>query len=113
METMPRVATRSRVQASAALESGFYSVHLHYGFIEEADVHGDLVAVLPSLGISVSSTEIVYVLGRETFVASNRGLMGQTAESIFDFLTRNARSATAYFQLPPEQVIEIGAHIDL
>jgi KUP system potassium uptake protein len=113
METTPRVAPGSRMQSATKLDGGFHRVTLHYGFIEEADVHGDLVAVLPELGIVVPSSEIIYVIGRETFVATNRGLMGQTAETLFAFLSRNAKSATDYFQLPPDQVVEIGAFIDL
>ena len=40
-------------------------------------------------------------------------LMGEVEESLFAFLTRNSRPATAHFKLPPSQVIEIGTQIDL
>jgi KUP system potassium uptake protein len=39
--------------------------------------------------------------------------MGTVLESIFRTLVRNALPATAYFRLPPEQVVEIGLQIDL
>jgi K+ transporter len=39
--------------------------------------------------------------------------MGTLSESIFRTLVRNSLPATAYFRLPPEQVVEIGLHIDL
>jgi KUP system potassium uptake protein len=96
-----------------ALGKGFHRLTLHYGFIEEPDVHGDLAAVLQELGIAVQSEELLYVVGRETFVASEKGRMGAAWESLFAFLSRNAKSATDYFRLPPEQVVEVGAHIDL
>lgn len=39
--------------------------------------------------------------------------MGALAESFFALLTRNARPATAYFELPPERVVELGTRVDL
>ena len=32
---------------------------------------------------------------------------------LFAFLSRNARSATDFFALPPNRVVEIGAQIEL
>jgi KUP system potassium uptake protein len=113
LEHVPRVAEADRVKQAVALGSGFHRLTLHYGFIEEPDVHGDLVALLPEMGITTPSNELLYVLGRETFVATGRGRMGAAWEGIFAFLSRNAKSATDYFRLPPEQVIEVGAQIDL
>jgi KUP system potassium uptake protein len=39
--------------------------------------------------------------------------MGPFRESIFGLLSRNAKSATSYFAIPPEQVVEVGMQIDL
>jgi len=113
LEHVPRVADSERVRHSLALERGFYRVALHYGFIEEPDVPGDLCAVLPELGLSAPEGELLYVLDRETFEASNAGRMGRLSEGFFAFLSRNAKSATDYFRLPPGQVLEVGARIDL
>jgi KUP system potassium uptake protein len=113
IEHAPRVEPSERVKRFERLESGFHRLTMHYGFMEESDVHGDLAHLLPELGIDVPSRELVYVLGRETFVATAAGRMGTAAESFFAFLSRNAKSATDYFRLPPEQVVEVGAQIDL
>ena len=86
---------------------------MHYGFMESPDVPGDLLGMLPTMGIQTTAEELVYVLGRETFVATGKGRMGRIMEGIFAFLARNARNATDYFGLPPDQVVEVGAHIDL
>ena len=37
----------------------------------------------------------------------------RTEEGLFAVLARNAKNATDYFRLPPEQVVEVGAQIDL
>jgi KUP system potassium uptake protein len=34
-------------------------------------------------------------------------------EKLFIFMSRNARSATDFFRLPPERVVEIGAQLEL
>jgi KUP system potassium uptake protein len=39
--------------------------------------------------------------------------MGTLSESLFAFLSRNSKSATSYFKIPPEQVVELGTQIDL
>jgi KUP system potassium uptake protein len=57
--------------------------------------------------------DVVYVLGRETILATERRGMALWRERLFAFLARNAARATAFFNLPPRQVIEIGAEIDL
>jgi KUP system potassium uptake protein len=57
--------------------------------------------------------EATYYLGRETFIAGPGGQMARLSESLFKLLSRNAMPATAYFQLPTEQVVEIGLQIDL
>jgi KUP system potassium uptake protein len=113
IEHTPRVSEPERVKEVSTLEKGFHRLTLHYGFIEEPDVHGDLTAVLPTLGIAARRDELLYVVGRETFVATDEGRMGAMSERLFAFLSRNAKSAIDYFKLPHEQVVEVGAQIDL
>jgi KUP system potassium uptake protein len=37
--------------------------------------------------------------------------MGRWRKKLFVLMTRNAQSATAYFNLPPNRVVELGAQI--
>jgi KUP system potassium uptake protein len=64
-------------------------------------------------GLDVDLDTATYFLGRESVVASDAGNMGSTAEGFFGFLSRNARSATTYFELPPDRVVELGTMVDL
>ena len=43
----------------------------------------------------------------------DRGVVGPLGEGVFSFLARNAASATSYFAIPPDQVVELGTQIDL
>jgi KUP system potassium uptake protein len=39
--------------------------------------------------------------------------MAQWRKSLFVFLSRNARPANMFFQIPPNRVVELGTQIEL
>jgi KUP system potassium uptake protein len=39
--------------------------------------------------------------------------MARWREMLFALMSQNAQSATTYFRLPPTQVVELGAQIEL
>jgi KUP system potassium uptake protein len=95
------------------LSLGFTRVTAHYGYMDEPDVPKLLAEAKARFGLAIDFAETTYYLGRETFLATTAGELGPIRESIFAFLARNAASATTYFNLPAEQVIELGTQIDL
>ena len=107
--------TRPRTRAVVTkLGEGFYRVVGTYGFMDHPDVPALLLeAKRAGLTVDVESKELTYFLGRETILALPSGQMGEIEESMFAALSRNSRPATAHFNLPPGQVIEIGTQIDL
>ncbi|MBA3346143.1 MAG: potassium transporter Kup [Gemmatimonadales bacterium] len=130
-EEIPQVDPEDRVQCKE-LGAGFYQVIAHYGFMETPDVP----TILQSLGqndgdgkpVSVKLTTTTFYLGRETLIASDgrgprRGgalppaarpapeRMARWRKRLFVVMTRNAQSATAFFGLPPNRVVELGAQI--
>jgi KUP system potassium uptake protein len=106
----PFVEAADRVKTEE-LGKGFVRVLAKYGFMETPNVPEMLVGAL-SAG-RFDPEDATYFLGRETFLASKNGKMGPIQESVFAYLARNARPATAYFAIPHEQVIEVGSQIDL
>ena len=96
-----------------ALTHGFYRVIVRYGFMESHDIPKCMAVAIEKLALKTNQSDILYVLGHETFVEYNSGQMSRTKQAIFSFLSRNARNATDYFGLPPGQVIELGTQIDL
>ena len=124
-EEIPQVSWRDRVKCSE-LGEGFYVVMARYGFMETPDVP----EVLRSLGraeengkpVAVKLADTTIYLGRETLIAIPRGRrsdgavpegrrMGRWRKKLFILMARNAQSATAYFGLPPNRVVELGAQI--
>jgi KUP system potassium uptake protein len=57
--------------------------------------------------------ETTYFLGRETVIASGHPGMALWRERLFALLSRNAQTATAYFRLPPNRVVELGAQVEI
>jgi KUP system potassium uptake protein len=94
------------------LGHGCYRVLLNYGFMQEPNVPEALV-VLKDKGMEFPRLETTYFLGRETLIPSTKPGMAIWREHLFAMMNRNARTATSFFSLPPNRVVELGAQIEL
>jgi KUP system potassium uptake protein len=94
------------------LVAGFYGLVVHFGFKEYPDVPRAL-AQLPDLRFPYDPKEVTYFLGRENVISTPRPGMARWRERLFGFLARNAQSATAFFNLPAGQVVELGLQIEI
>ena len=55
-----------------------------------------------------------YFLGRESIVAGSRSAgLPRWKLALFRVMSRNARDAAAYFGLPANRVVELGAQVQL
>jgi len=54
-----------------------------------------------------------FFLGRETLIATRRPWMAIWREKLFAWMMRNSSSAAQFFCLPANQVIELGAQIEM
>jgi KUP system potassium uptake protein len=111
-EHVPRVFGE-RSFGFSKLDKGFHRLVLRSGFMQSPSIPTLLRRAAVKQGLSIDFSDITYYLGRETFLATERGRMGRIAETTFGFMSRNAGSATAYFGLPPDQVVELGIQLDL
>ncbi|HEX7877838.1 MAG TPA: potassium transporter Kup [Candidatus Eisenbacteria bacterium] len=110
-EEVPHVAGDERVQVTD-LGHGFWRVVIHYGFVEDPDVPKAL-ATIPEETLVVKPMETTYFLGRETIVATKRPGMFIWQERLFSRMIRNERTATSFFKLPPNRVVELGEQIEI
>jgi len=95
------------------LGEGLYRVVLKFGFADTPDVPAALKSRLPE-NIRFQPGKATYFLGRETYgVGKKATLLDRLRLSLFAVMARNASPATAYFQLPPGRVVELGAQITL
>ena len=63
-------------------------------------------------GVPIPPMDTSYYLGRERLVMANRAKMSRWRKRLFALMSRNARSATEFFQIPPNRVVELGAQIE-
>jgi KUP system potassium uptake protein len=54
-----------------------------------------------------------FFLSRETLIPTRRPGMALWREKLFANMARNAGSITAYFKIPTNRVVELGAQIEL
>ncbi|MEO9456742.1 potassium transporter Kup [Chromobacterium phragmitis] len=97
------------------LGEGMARVTARYGYMEQPDVPAAMADAARLLGVPVfEPLATSYYLGRQTLVASPRGgRLRRAMLAVFFFLRQNERSATLYFGLPPNRVVELGARIEL
>ena len=111
-EHVPYVAAADRGSATSESD-GLYRVVLRYGYMDKPNIPETLAPVVEANHLPFDLASVTYLLGRETIVGGPGGLMSVPVERVFAFLMRNAKSVAAYFQLPHEQVVEIGIQVDL
>ncbi|HEX8138158.1 MAG TPA: potassium transporter Kup [Pyrinomonadaceae bacterium] len=107
----PYVGPEERVQVES-LGHEFYRMIINYGFMEDPDIPKVLEHLEPPAP-RFEPMNTTYFLGRETVIAGRHPGMMIWREKLFALMSRNASSATAYFCLPPNRVVELGSQIEI
>ena len=93
------------------LGQGFHRVVATYGFMETPDVPA-VMRFLKARGITARPMETSYYLGRERLILGPGNALRRARKQLFVFMSRNARSATEFFNTPPNRVGELGTQIE-
>ena len=108
----PTVPPQERVLVEE-LGAGFFRVVGRYGFMQTPSVP-EVMAAARKEGLRAETNTTSFYLGRETLLPSSKGGgMARWRKTLFFFMSRNARAATDYFQIPPGRVVELGMQLDL
>jgi KUP system potassium uptake protein len=110
-EDVPVVPPQERVQVKN-LGDGFYWVTARYGFMQGPNVP-DILERAKDQGVEARLEATTFFLGRETLIPADRPGMPRWREHVFSFMSRNAQRATAFFEIPPEQVFEVGVQVEM
>lgn len=112
-EEVPHIPAEERVEVKAiGNNQGFYRVLVRYGFMESPNVP-EVLDLCKAHGLHLNIMTTTFFLGRETLIPSKRPGMVKWRERLFAFLSRNAQTATAFFEIPPGQVVELGVRVEL
>ncbi len=112
IEDVPRIADTDRASIRH-LPLGFHQVDLRYGFMDEPDIPAALHACDLGDGQPFELMETSFFLGRETIVPNRLPGMPFWRQVLFTWMFRNAESATAYFAIPTNRVVELGTQVEL
>jgi KUP system potassium uptake protein len=107
----PWVAGNSALSVKE-LDHGFFRVVARVGFMQTPDVPRLLARCEPH-GLAFDEATTTYYLGRQTLLTTGKARMARWRKLLFSFLMRNARPPTAFFNLPPNRVVELGLQIEL
>jgi KUP system potassium uptake protein len=108
---VPAVAAADRMVVTPLAE-GFWRIVARYGFTDEPDIPA-LLSSAGDHGLEYRAAETTYFLGRETIISSAKPGMAGWRERLFGVMVRNASPATAYFRIPPNRVVELGAQVEI
>ncbi len=111
VEEVPTVGIDERA-FSIEIGDGLYQVRIHYGFTEDPDVPEALTR-LEIPGMIFDPAAATYFLGRESVSAGKAPGMHPWREELFVLLNRGAANAARFFRLPPDQVFEVGTHVEI
>jgi KUP system potassium uptake protein len=106
----PEVPAAERIVVED-LTNGIYRVKAFYGFMQQPNVE-EIRARCAEAGVRTRRMETTYYLGREQLIPVGGSGMARWRKKVFSVMSRNAQSATQYFGIPPNRVVELGAQIE-
>jgi KUP system potassium uptake protein len=95
-----------------ALGHEFFRLALRFGFAEDPDIPAALQSCAAK-GIGFDMMDTTFFVSRESIVATDRPGMPLWRDKLFAFLARNASSATAFFRIPGNRLIELGTQVEI
>ncbi len=93
------------------LTGGMYNVALHYGFRQEVDIPEALQG-LGKHGVELDSMSTTYFIARSNVVDGLGGMPAWRC-ALFSWMTRQSEGAASFFNLPANQVVELGTKVVL
>jgi KUP system potassium uptake protein len=94
------------------LEQGFYRVLARVGFMQQPNVPR-ILQRCEKHGLETKQSDTTYYLGRQTLLTTGKTKVARWRKLLFSFLARNSRPPSAFFNLPPNRVVELGLQIEL
>ena len=109
-EEVPEIPDAERITIQK-LSQGFYRITARYGFMETTDVP-KILARAREAGLDSKPLDTTYYLGREQLIPTGTTPLWRWRKKLFVFMSRNSRSATQFYGIPPNRVVELGAQIE-
>ena len=108
-ESTPRVSPSHRYELEK-LSSDFTRVVLHFGYMESPRIPNALAAMRKA-GLKYDIMTTSFFLGRRTIKASASSGMPLWQDHLFIAMSKQAATATDFFSIPSDRVVELGAQV--
>jgi KUP system potassium uptake protein len=114
VEEVPHVPRKECVTVEA-LGYGCWRIVARYGFMQDPNVP-EILDLAGEQGLEFQLTRTTFFLSRETLVPRNIDALNFWSfwrEKLFTTMSRNSQSATAFYRIPPDRVVEMGTQVEL
>ncbi len=111
IEDIPHVPDSERI-AMRHLEHNFHAITIHYGFMDEPNIPRTL-AQLRLMQFRFNLMETSFFVGREKIVIGRHSPFWDWRKRLFIFMHRTMLSATEYFRIPSNRVVELGGQVEI
>ncbi len=108
---VPYVEDADRIEV-ADLGNTFYRVFVRYGFMEQPNLPQALEGCSQK-GLEIDLDKTSFFVSREVVVPKMTPPMMLWRELYFIWMLRNAQSATDFFQIPANRVVELGTLVEI
>jgi len=108
---IPVIADESRLEV-LPLGHGCFQVNVRYGFKETRDIPR-VLELCRAKGIESEMLSTSFFISRQTIVPTFGTGMAMWRERLFAAMSRNARGAADYYQIPTNRVIELGTQVEI
>ena len=111
VDDIPRVPNLEKIKTEK-LGGGFSRVIARYGFMEgfSADI---VLELARGQGLDIKKESTTFFIGREKLVIGENSKFSRWRANLFIFMSRNATDAGSFFNLPGDQVIEVGVQLEI
>ncbi|HJU99065.1 MAG TPA: potassium transporter Kup [Burkholderiaceae bacterium] len=89
-----------------------FQLNVHYGFKDEPDIPR-VLSLCASHGLPFEMMETSFFIARQTVISTPGAGMAPWREHLFVAMSRNARGAADYYQIPSNRVIELGTQVEI
>jgi KUP system potassium uptake protein len=111
IEDIPHVPDSERIEIKH-LEHNFHAITLHYGFMDEPNIPRTL-AQLRLMQFRFNLMETSFFVGREKVVIGRHSAIWDWRKRLFILMHRTMLSATEYFRIPSNRVVELGGQVEI
>jgi KUP system potassium uptake protein len=110
-DEVPQISPERRLEIDD-LSCGFHRLIAHYGFMEEPNVPV-LLAGARIDGEPIEMSKTTFFLSRETIVPNRSPEMFRWRQWVFAVMSRNAQSASSFYRIPANRVVELGMQVEI